>query len=162
MNKDLLLKFCLMFTTFALVTAHVSPVAAADEWITDTKSGCQVLNQDPQPGETVEWSGACQKGKASGYGIMQWYVNGNAGNKYVGEYSNGKRNGKSKKTVSNGSYFDGYYVDNKKSGFGVEFIANGFMTRGVLPNDKILGPVTVYGMFENDILIRRFYIACSS
>ena len=50
--------------------------AAGPEWIKDKSSGCSIWNPNPRPGESVKWSGKCVKGKAEGYGTVEWYQNG--------------------------------------------------------------------------------------
>ena len=44
-------------------------------WITD-KQGCKVANIAPQEGESITWSGECEKGYASGEGTLTWFRNG--------------------------------------------------------------------------------------
>lgn len=41
----------------------------------DVKSGCSVWSQDNKNNETIKWSGDCVGGKASGEGILKWYIN---------------------------------------------------------------------------------------
>jgi hypothetical protein len=41
-------------------------------WKVDARNGCWVWNADPQPGETVTWSGRCPRGPAQGQGRGEW------------------------------------------------------------------------------------------
>ncbi len=54
--------------------SFMSFVAHAGEWIADAKTGCQVWNPAPSPGESISWSGPCSNGKATGTGTLQWYL----------------------------------------------------------------------------------------
>jgi hypothetical protein len=62
-----------LFTSLSLL-AHIAK-AAEPNWIT-TDKGCKVWNPNPQPNESVTWSGECINGKAHGNGILIWYKNG--------------------------------------------------------------------------------------
>jgi hypothetical protein len=57
-----------------LLSLHVTK-AAEPNWITTDKR-CKVWNPNPQPNESVTWSGECINGKAHGNGILIWYKNG--------------------------------------------------------------------------------------
>lgn len=57
-----------------LLSVHITK-AAEPNWIT-TDKGCKVWNPNPQPNESVTWSGECINGKAHGNGILIWYKNG--------------------------------------------------------------------------------------
>ena len=58
----------------------------AGEWIADSTTGCQVWNGNPSPGDSISWSGSCTNGKATGKGVLQWYLNGNPQGRYEGDY----------------------------------------------------------------------------
>ncbi len=62
-------------------------------------------------------SGDCQNGKGS--------ATYSDGNKYVGEWKDGKRNGKGKYTFANGNNYDGEWKNNKYHGKGTFTQANG-------------------------------------
>ena len=38
----------------------------------ENKANCAVWNGEPQPNETVSWTGDCVSGKADGYGKEVW------------------------------------------------------------------------------------------
>ena len=40
------------------------------DWTADPATGCTAWNPNPQPGETITWTGACVDGKASGEGTL--------------------------------------------------------------------------------------------
>ena len=56
-----------------------------------------------------------------GDGTMTWPD----GNKYVGEYKNGKRDGNGTYTAANGDRYVGEYTNDKKHGQGTDTNANG-------------------------------------
>ncbi len=47
----------------------------APYWI-KSQTGCEIWNSQPEPNETVTWSGPCVNGKAHGRGRLVWYANG--------------------------------------------------------------------------------------
>jgi hypothetical protein len=65
----------------------------APRWITATNQPCKIWNPEPQPNESVTWSGHCKDGFASGKGTLHWTEDGKADAEFDGEYANGKRNG---------------------------------------------------------------------
>jgi hypothetical protein len=67
--------------------------AAPPGWITATNKPCKIWNPEPQPNESVTWSGDCKDGLASGKGVLRWTENGKPDEEFDGEYANGKRNG---------------------------------------------------------------------
>ncbi len=62
-------------------------------WV-PTQDGCLVYSPNPIPNETVTWSGVCVDGKASGFGELTWYLNGEATGVYTGEFLEGEPQGK--------------------------------------------------------------------
>ena len=59
-------------TAISVALASV-PQAAADDWLTDDITGCEVWSAEPAAGEeSVSWTGACAEGKASGEGVLVW------------------------------------------------------------------------------------------
>jgi hypothetical protein len=91
-------------------------------WIADSKTGCKVWNPAPQARETIHWSGGCDSGYAQGKGTLQWYENGKPGDRYVGEYQGGKRNGHGVVTMSNGTRIEGDWRNDELLQLGVNEI----------------------------------------
>lgn len=91
-------------------------------WIADGKTGCKIWNPAPQSHETIRWSGGCEGGYASGKGTLQWYESGKPGDRYVGEYQGGKRNGHGVVTESNGTRIEGDWRDDELLQMGVNEI----------------------------------------
>lgn len=77
--------FCLLF---------FSSLSFAGEWISDSSSGCKVWNANPQPNETVTWSGGCNSNQqAQGQGVLTWREGSTTSERYEGEMNNGKPHG---------------------------------------------------------------------
>ena len=86
---------------------------APPDWITTTNQPCKVWNPEPQPNESVTWSGACKDGLATGQGILRWTENGKPDVVYEGGYANGKRNGHGVMTTPEGQRVEGVWIDDK-------------------------------------------------
>jgi hypothetical protein len=101
--------------------------ATADEdvaWIAD-KNGCKVANPFPQPGETITWSGKCKKGRADGEGVLQWFVNGKALDRYEGTLQEGWAEGNGTLARSDGSRYTGQWRRSQQEGDGRHEDADG-------------------------------------
>ena len=88
----------------------------------DGRPGCYIWNPNPQPGETVSWSGACQGGKASGKGKMAWLFRGEDGALKSDSGEGELRGGRTRVghwIISNGTTWEGPYVDGKLHGLWV-------------------------------------------
>lgn len=83
------------------------------DWITTANQPCKVWNPEPQPDESVTWSGECKEGLASGKGILRWTENGKPDVEFDGEYKNGKRNGPGVIITPEGQRVEGLWVDDK-------------------------------------------------
>jgi len=77
----------------------------------------------------------CIKGDCNnGYGTYT-YANGN---KYVGEYKNGKPHGQRTYTWANGNKYVGEFKDAKRNGLGTYTFANGTVDKGIWKNNKLI------------------------
>ena len=97
-------------------------------WIADPKTGCVVWDPNPQPNETVSWSGPCVDGKAQGKGVLQWYVNGKPDDRVEGEYRGGVKNGYIVLSWASGGSFRGTFVNGKAHGQGTKTDDKGAVT----------------------------------
>lgn len=88
-------------------------------WIADARTGCQIWNADPQPDESITWTGACADGRATGPGVLQWFENGRPTVRYEGEYRDGRANGRAIYVWPDGARYEGDYLDDRWNGRGV-------------------------------------------
>jgi hypothetical protein len=104
--------------TAAILLVSLKSIAQTDNpappgWITATNRPCKIWNPEPQPNETVTWSGLCEGGLASGMGILRWTENGKPDAEFDGEYANGKRNGHGVMITPDGKRVEGEWVDDE-------------------------------------------------
>jgi hypothetical protein len=111
-----------VFFSLAMAPATQAQSGKPPGWIADSKTGCKVWNPAPQARETIRWSGTCEGGYAQGRGTLQWFENGRAGDRYVGEYQAGKRNGHGVVTMSNGTRIEGDWRNDELLQLGVNEI----------------------------------------
>ena len=125
------------------------------KWFPTDLVNCLVWNPDPQPEETVTWSGKCLNGKVNGVGVLSW----SNGDKYIGEYKNGNMHGQGtyawkKKdqytgewqnnnfhgqgtfTYEDGDQYVGNYKNGNFHGYGTYTFANGKVIKGIWENGK--------------------------
>jgi hypothetical protein len=119
--------------------AHGQPAAAG--WVADAH-GCKVANPQPQPVESIHWSGQCKEGFADGTGMVTWYSQGQSNGVTAGTFRNGKLTGRGYVTLPRpiytgmdgdemarswppGSRLDGEFADNHLLGDGAVTLANG-------------------------------------
>ncbi|HEX5280458.1 MAG TPA: hypothetical protein VFW28_10280 [Micropepsaceae bacterium] len=98
-----------------LVTSQAlsQPQKAKPDWIVTTNQPCKVWNPEPQPNESVTWSGECKDGFATGKGILRWSESGKPEVVFDGEYRNGKRNGHGVLMTPDGDHVEGVWVDDE-------------------------------------------------
>ena len=98
-------------------------------WIIAENQPCQLHNSNPEPGETITWSGDCVDGKASGEGQVVW--RGSYGESvYEGGYRNGKNHGYGTDTSASGARYEGEWRDGKRHGRGTVTSASGHRYEG--------------------------------
>ena len=107
-----------IIATAAIAFISFGAVAQTDEstapgWITATNQPCKIWNPEPQPNESVTWSGPCKDGFASGKGILRWTEDGRPDVEFDGEYANGKRNGSGVLITPDGKRIEGEWADDK-------------------------------------------------
>ena len=83
----------------------------APDWITATNQPCKIWNPEPQPNESVTWSGDCKDGYASGEGTLRWTENGKPDAEFTGRYANGKRNGHGVIVTPDGKRAEGEWLN---------------------------------------------------
>jgi hypothetical protein len=94
-------------------------------WAADSRTGCQVWNERPEPDETVTWSGACSpNGLAVGYGVEEFRF-GDKTSRYEGEFLDGKKHGTGTKTWATGNRYVGAWLEGRAHGQGVFTMTGG-------------------------------------
>lgn len=142
------MKHLLLLIVLGLGTAlPASAQAPPSGWIADARTGCRVWNPSPKPKETITWSGSCSNGLAQGRGVLQWFTDGKAMDRYDGEYRDGKVNGRGVYTSARGNRYDGEWRDGQQNGRGVYTWANGNRYDGEYRDNKPngLGTYTLDG-----------------
>ena len=148
----------------ALMLSSLAVSAAGDEvsWIADS-NGCKIANPFPQPGETVTWSGGCNKGLADGDGVMQWFIDGKPldlyegtlkegwaegegtlvreGGRYSGEWKHSLQDGNGRFDAPDGGWYEGQWKEGQPHGSGQ------YQT----PDGRLITGTWVDGVFEGDM-----------
>lgn len=99
----------------------LTPIAAFAQgagWIADARTGCNVANANPQPDESVTWSGGCVNGVAQGHGVLQWYENKRPAERYEGDMRGGDMSGNGVLVSGDGGHFEGTFRNGKADGLG--------------------------------------------
>lgn len=89
-------------------------------WITD-QNGCKHWSFNPQPDQTVMWSGGCKDGYANGKGKQLWFSAGKRGQEFTGNIENGGKNGSGLTKYADGNVYEGGWKDGKFYGTGKFF-----------------------------------------
>lgn len=98
----------------------VAPLAAGAEtpgaWVRNPVTNCSVWNSSQETNRTFIWSGGCENNIARGRGVLQWFTNGIASGRYVGEYAEGRMNGRGVFEYPNGDVYEGEFRDDRPNG----------------------------------------------
>ena len=151
MKKLLLI---LSFLT-SLICLSSQSWALKAKWFPTSKTNCLVWNPEPQPKETVIWSGECLYGKVNGIGVLSWsngdeyigeYKDGNMhgqgtyawekGDQYTGEWKKNSFHGQGNFIYGDGDKYIGGYKDGKFHGKGIYTFANGEVIEGIWEKGK--------------------------
>ena len=62
-------------------------------WIVDARTGCKVRDANPQPNESIKWSGGCRNKLAQRRGVLRWFQCGKPAALVRGRWWDGKMNG---------------------------------------------------------------------
>ena len=112
---------------FALAALTTGAAAAEPGWIADPGTGCKLWNPNPQPDESIHWTGSCRDGLADGQGVLSWY--GKDKSKEVereaGGFRKGRMSGHGTQTFANGNKATGDFVEGRMNGRGTLIRANG-------------------------------------
>ena len=97
--------------------------------------GCYVWNPNPQPDETVIWTGECSAGFVQGPGTLTW-TPPEGSQEHEGNRRYGQPHGESVIRDSEGWVGQGPFVNGKRSGRWIEKTADGSVLEGPYVNDE--------------------------
>ena len=80
---------CLLAVFLCSLVSTVHAESSYAEWIADS-NGCKVANPQPQPIESISWSGRCKFGYADGPGVVRWFSEGKSNGISSGTFKEGK------------------------------------------------------------------------
>lgn len=78
-------------------------------WIYDPDSKCWAANPNPEPGESISWTGACENNLLTGQGVLTWYLNGRIDGRDEGQFKNGELSGHGRLFFADGAFFEGEF-----------------------------------------------------
>lgn len=121
--KKITVAFCLTMTFFL---GNSSLVHAEGIWLAIKENPkCFVWNQYAEHTkdslQTASWNGTCLNRRAHGKGTLTWA----SGDKYVGEFRDGKRTGQGSYESATGDKYVGGWKDDKRHGEGIDTWADG-------------------------------------
>jgi len=128
-------RFAISFAAAIAALSTAAP-ASAGEWIRDEKAQCEVWNPNPQPGESIAWTGPCVNGRAEGKGNLSWYQDGKVAESYDGEMKGGKTNGDGVYKYADGNSYDGQWKDEIFNGHGTLKTSDGTIFEGEWKNGE--------------------------
>jgi hypothetical protein len=151
----------IIWLIISLSSLHSFAADPKPGYLIDKNTGCKVWTGDVTS-RSVQWSGACAEGYASGQGAVVMlkdgkklyeananYISGKItgygemvfsdGGKYMGEYRDGKRNGRGVLTAVDGSKYVGEYNDDQMHGKGIISFKDGSNYIGDMKNDASNG-----------------------
>jgi hypothetical protein len=119
--------FVVFAATAALAQTAVPDLSGRDpHWIKDAARDCWAANPDPEPSETIAWSGACEAGLISGKGTLSWYIEGKLVGRDDGNFVRGELSGHGRISTPAGSFegeFPGHGVMTLSDGRKVDAVS---------------------------------------
>ena len=82
------------------------------------QNGCKIYNPAPKENETVKWNGQCKNGFAFGEGKIEWFIEGNLVEEYIGEMNEGWADGNGTLNSKEGVTYSGGWKKSKQHGKG--------------------------------------------
>lgn len=108
MHLPATLKSTLMSTLLLSLNSIAAAAPQAPSWL--GAADCRIFHPNPQPGQSASWSGPCVDGYASGSGVLQWTLNGQADGLYQGTMERGAPKGKGTRIFNDGSTLSGDFA----------------------------------------------------
>ena len=101
--------FALLLASAAVAQTGPDLSGRDAHWIKDPAKECWAANPDPEAGETVTWTGGCERGLLSGPGTLTWYVNGRQVGRDEGSFKDGQLSGHGRIIFADGANFEGEF-----------------------------------------------------
>ena len=99
-----------LFAASAMAQAPAPDLSGKDNhWIQDPDSHCWAANPNPQEGESIKWTGACENMLITGPGVLTWYENGRISGRDEGQFKNGELSGHGRIFFEDGASFEGEF-----------------------------------------------------
>lgn len=126
-----------------LCSVHAHGQQLQGGWVADARTGCKVWDTSAGADATVQWTGACTAGFASGPGVASWRSKGREGARFEGDMLEGKMHSKGVATWSDGRRYEGYWVRGLQEGQGTFTFANGDRYEGEFRGGELDGHGTL-------------------
>ena len=149
-----LIRFALLSLTFVLSGTAFGQSNLPACTGSDTTKWSNCSGEETQSGQ-FQYKGAFLNGKRHGFGVMDVLHPDFKGDKYVGEYKDGKYNGQGTYTAANGNKYVGEYKDDKRNGQGTYTFASGNKYVGEYKDGKYNGQGT-YTAANGDKYVGEF------
>lgn len=160
MHQQLLFKILL---GGAAVVVFLAGTVHAETWPKDPTTDCQVWSvDDGSAKEVISWTGSCEKGKATGTGVLVVFDKDGLSAVYKGEMTGGKANGtgslKFRSVDTEGfNHFIGNFVDSKPMGDGIYRSSQGWSFLGKF-NGKLDSGEGFLKLHKDNITIRGKFV----
>ncbi len=113
-----------------------------------TENNIAIFDRDLNENDSIVWVGRSRKGKANGDGSLIKYRNDIIVYEYQGSLKNGIISGQGKKTLLNGTVYEGKF-QHDLNGFGSIKYVDGFEIKGLFINDFSNQPVLLDGFMSD-------------
>ena len=131
------------FYTLILVLLAGAAYGQTGQWIQTTPSGCKAFTWRDGSVD-IQWDGGCKDGLVHGLGSFKLYLDKKLAYSAVGNYLEGKSNGKATYTWPNGDKHEGEFKDGKANGQGTYTHPNGDKYVGEFKDSKRHGQGTYF------------------
>ena len=102
--------FALFLASGAWAQSPAPDLSGSDtHWIKDADKNCWAANPDPEPGESVAWTGECENGLVTGEGTLTWSIKGKVIGRDQGTFKGGELSGHGRITQTGGPSFEGEF-----------------------------------------------------
>jgi hypothetical protein len=125
-----------------LVLAQFQGASGQPGWIRDPRNGCHVWNTEPQPDETLSWSGNCVDGVASGQGTAIFRTRSGP-TRVIGSMREGRLEGPATIIGVDGTRTQATFVNGMAEGKMLSVSRDGVSFEATAVRNKPEGPATL-------------------